>query len=60
MIAITVLLHMFHVQSTRLRDARDTGAVSLEQVIISLGLFGLAIAVVGAIGAYVNGHLKFQ
>jgi len=35
----------------------DRGAVSLEQVIVSLGLFLLAVAVVAGISAAVTGRL---
>jgi len=36
---------------------KDSGAVSLEQVIVSLGLFLLAVAVVAGISAAVTGRL---
>jgi hypothetical protein len=37
---------------------RDRGSVTLEQVIIALGLFLLAVAVIAGIGAAVNSRLS--
>lgn len=55
MIQLHVLLHALIVE-TRTRRG-DRGAVSLEQVIITLGLFALATAVVAGITFFVQGKL---
>ena len=39
------------------RDDAERGSVTLEQVVIALGLFLVGIAVVGGITAAVNGRL---
>lgn len=63
-----MMIHIYVVLTSLLADGRermqsssrprdDRGAVSLEQVVISLGLFLLAAAVVAGITAAVNGRL---
>jgi len=62
------MVRMYVVLSSLLDDTRarieatgsrrkDRGAVSLEQVIVSLGLFLLAVAVVAGISTAVRGRL---
>ncbi|MDP9241274.1 MAG: hypothetical protein M3O55_11670 [Actinomycetota bacterium] len=55
MIQLYVLLHAMIGGTRSRRD--DRGAVSLEQVIITLGLFAVATAVVAGITLFVNGKL---
>ncbi|PZS25560.1 MAG: hypothetical protein DLM59_20010 [Pseudonocardiales bacterium] len=55
MIQLYVLLHTLIGAARSRRD--DRGAVSLEQVIITLGLFAVATAVVVGITAFVNNKL---
>ena len=43
---------------TELKSTGDRGSVTLEQVMISLGLFVLAVAVVAGITAAVNSRLS--
>lgn len=66
MLHLVVTLHTLGVTTlTRTQDRlaelktnSDRGSVTLEQVIIALGLFLLAVAVVGGITAAVNSRLS--
>lgn len=55
MIQLYVLLHVLIGEARTRRD--DRGAVSLEQVIITLGLFAVATAVIAGITLFVNNKL---
>lgn len=66
MLHLVATLHTLGVTTTtctqdhlsELKTNRDRGSVTLEQVMISLGLFLLAVAVVAGITAAVNSRLS--
>ncbi len=56
--SIAIVMAVLRERVRQVRESSEAGAVSMEQVVITAGLLGLALLVVAAIVAAVNGRLS--
>ncbi len=56
--SIAIVMAVLRERVRQVREGSEAGAVSMEQVVITAGLLGLALLVVAAIVAAVNGRLS--